>query len=111
MVPGFLPPTMDERQFSGASDHSDSEAPRTFAGRGYQHAHVPEHAADFDAPEHVVRVLWHCTNPGPLDALIPTRQHEDTQRCGKAAVYGPLLASVGSVLTRCVCCQAARSSR
>ena len=30
MVPGFLPPTMDERQFSGASDHSDSEASRTF---------------------------------------------------------------------------------
>ena len=25
MVPGFLPPTMDERQFSGASDHSDGE--------------------------------------------------------------------------------------
>ena len=26
MVPGLLPSTMDERQFSGASDHSDSEA-------------------------------------------------------------------------------------
>ena len=26
MVPGFVPSTMDERQFSGASDHSDSEA-------------------------------------------------------------------------------------
>ena len=26
MVPGFMPQTMDERQFSGASDHSDCEA-------------------------------------------------------------------------------------